>query len=171
MQSLTVFAQGPDASSDQKAPSLAVRDEQTWELPDAPSAVRGISTPREDYGESPDNSLGNLTVKTDVSQSRAGAPKSPAEEPYHWKGLILQSLAFEMLEDATRIMTADQHDRHLLLNKPFWSDYWASLQQFNMRRWNDGDSFKVNYVGHPLQGAIAGYIEVQNDPRGRDTVL
>lgn len=25
----------------------------------------------------------------------------------------------------------------------------------------------VNYVGHPMQGAISGYLEVQNDPRGR----
>jgi hypothetical protein len=72
-----------------------------------------------------------------------------------------------MLQNATRIMTADQKDRHLLLNKPFWSDYWASLQQFNMRRWNDGDSIKVNYIGHPMQGAISGYIQIQNDPRGR----
>src|SRR5207248_2523973 len=76
--------------------------------------------------------------------------------------------AFNMLSNATRIITADQSDRHLLLNKPYWSDYWASRQQFNMRRWNDGDSIKVNYIGHPMEGAIAGYIEVQNDPRGRE---
>ena len=37
-----------------------------------------------------------------------------------------------------------------------------------MHRWNDGDSIKVNYIGHPMEGAIAGYIEVQNDPRGRE---
>lgn len=92
---------------------------------------------------------------------------SPVVEPFHWKGLLLQSLSFDMLQNATRIMTADQRDRHILLNKPFWSDYWASLNQFNMRRWNDGDSIKVNYIGHPMQGAISGYIEVQNDPRGR----
>jgi hypothetical protein len=36
-----------------------------------------------------------------------------------------------------------------------------------MRRWNDGDSFVVNYVGHPVQGAVSAYIEIQNDPRGR----
>lgn len=88
-------------------------------------------------------------------------------ERFHWKGLILQSLAFDMLSNATRVMTADQGDRHLLLNKPFWSDYWASLGQFNMRRWNDGDGLDVNYVGHPMEGAIAGYLEIQNDPHGR----
>jgi hypothetical protein len=55
----------------------------------------------------------------------------------------------------------------MLGNKPFWHDYAASLKQFNMRRWNDGDSFVVNYVGHSLQGAVAGYIEIQNDPKAR----
>jgi hypothetical protein len=100
-------------------------------------------------------------------QSRKAEPASVAEEPYHWKGLLLQSFAFNALEDGVRVMTANQSDRHILLNKPFWSDYFASLQQFNMRRWNDGDSIPVNYIGHPMQGAISGYIEVQNDPRGR----
>lgn len=93
-------------------------------------------------------------------QSRQG-------ETFHWKGLLLQSFEFDMMQNATRIITAKQGDRHLLLNKPYWSDYWASLGQFNMRRWNDGDSIPVNYIGHPMEGAIAGYIEIQNDPRGR----
>jgi hypothetical protein len=113
----------------------------------------------------------DLAPSLDASQSHAPPPLNEMNEHYHWKGLLLQSFAFMMLEDGVRIITADQHDRHLLLNKPFWSDYWASLQQFNMRRWNDGDSIPVNYVGHPLQGAISGYIEVQNDPRGRDTII
>ncbi len=95
------------------------------------------------------------------------SPHPEVVEPFHWKGLLLQSLSFDLLQNVTRIMTADQNDRHILLNKPFWSDYWTSLRQFNMRRWNDGDSIPVNYIGHPMQGAIAGYIEVQNDPRGR----
>jgi len=94
-------------------------------------------------------------------------PHPAPVEPYHWKGLLMQSFAWDLLQNSTRIITANQKDRHLLLNKPYWSNYWASLGQFNMRRWNDGDSFKVNYIGHPMQGAIAGYIEVQNDPRGR----
>lgn len=101
------------------------------------------------------------------SPASYAAPAPLPEEHFHWKGLILQSLAFDMLSNATRVMTADQKDRHLLLNKPYWSDYWASLGQFNMRRWNDGDTFQVNYIGHPMEGAIAGYIEIQNDPRGR----
>jgi len=96
-----------------------------------------------------------------------GSAKEEDREPYHWKGLLLQSLAFHGIEVGVRIATADPKDMHILLNKPFWTDYWNSLQQFNMRRWNDGDSFGVNYIGHPMQGSISGYIEVLNDPRGR----
>src|ERR1700722_8638975 len=90
MQTLLVFAQGPDASSDQKAPSLAVRDEQSSELPEAPSVMRDASLPGEDHSESPDPSQTNLTLEADIKQSR-NSPTSPAKEPYHWKGLILQS--------------------------------------------------------------------------------
>jgi hypothetical protein len=35
----------------------------------------------------------------------------------------------------------------------------------NLHGWADGDPFYVNYVGHPLHGAIAGFIWVQNDRR------
>jgi hypothetical protein len=147
------------------------------ELPDAPSAVRSQATSNDPPIVAPiklDSSFTpakvdakELAISDYAGQSRK-RPDAERPEPYHWKGLLLQSFAFSGLENGVRIMTADQHDRHLLLNKPFWTDYWASLGQFNMRRWNDGDSFPVNYVGHPMQGAISGYIEVQNDPRGRE---
>jgi hypothetical protein len=37
----------------------------------------------------------------------------------------------------------------------------------SMHGWADGDEFYVNYVGHPFQGAIAGFVWVQNDRRYR----
>ncbi len=86
--------------------------------------------------------------------------------PYQWKGLLAQSLFFNVVENSFRAASDDQI-RRLLANKPFWHDYFASTKQFNMRRWNDGDDFLVNYVGHPMQGAVSGFIEIQNDPVGR----
>ena len=71
-----------------------------------------------------------------------------AGEKYHWGGLIAQSLFFNVIENTFRSASDDQI-RMLLANKPFWHDYVASIHQFNMRRWNDGDDFLVNYVGHP----------------------
>ncbi len=96
--------------------------------------------------------------------AKAGDPG--VGEPYHWRGLIAQSLFFNVIENSFRAASDDQI-RVLLANKPFWHDYVASMRQFNMRRWNDGDDFLVNYVGHPMQGAVSGFIEVQNDPAGR----
>jgi hypothetical protein len=80
---------------------------------------------------------------------------------YHWTGLLVQSFEFNVIEDAFR-MGSDNMLRSLLVTKPFWHDYFASLGQFNMRRWNDGDDFLVNYIGHPLQGSVTGYLEIQN---------
>ena len=34
----------------------------------------------------------------------------------------------------------------------------------NLHGWADGDEFYVNYVGHPMQGAVAGFLWTQNDP-------
>ncbi len=126
-----------------------------WPFPDAASTLPSSETgKRNGFRNDP------LPLYPAVSRPLPG-------ERFHWKGLILQSVAFDLISNVTRVMTADQIDRHILLNKPFWSDYWASLGQYNMRRWNDGDSFQVNYIGHPLEGAVAGYLEIQNDPRGR----
>lgn len=87
-------------------------------------------------------------------------------EPYHWRGLIAQSLFFSAVESSFRLANDDQI-RRLLARKPFWHDYFASIRRFNMGRWSDGDNFLVNYIGHPMQGAVSGFIEVQNDPVGR----
>jgi hypothetical protein len=89
------------------------------------------------------------------------------KEGYHWSGLIAQSLFFNVIENGFRVASDDQI-RTLLATKPFWHDYVASMNQFNMGRWNDGDDFLVNYVGHPMQGAVSGFIEIQNDPTGRE---
>jgi hypothetical protein len=89
------------------------------------------------------------------------------KEGYHWSGLIAQSLFFSVIENGFRIASDDQI-RALLATKPFWHDYAASIRHFNMHRWDDGDDFLVNYVGHPMQGAVSGFIEIQNDPAGRE---
>jgi hypothetical protein len=35
----------------------------------------------------------------------------------------------------------------------------------NLHGWADGDPFYVNYVGHPMQGAVSGRLFLLNDPR------
>ena len=67
---------------------------------------------------------------------------------------------FNVIENGFRAASDDQI-RTLLANKPFWHDYAASIRKFNMRRWNDGDDFLVNYTGHPMQGAVSGLFRCQ----------
>ena len=136
------------------------------ELPDSPGWSVPVAEPLSAAKDA--GGLGKAGF-AGLGESNALVPMQPQaeKEPFHWDGLLLQSFSFMLVQNATRVITADQHDRKLLLHKPYYSDYWASLGQFNMRRWNDGDSIPVNYIGHPMQGAISGYIEVQNDPRGR----
>ena len=117
----------------------------------------------------PPNFLSREAI-SEPSRSRLPPLTRPQEdEPdrgdfsYHWRPLLLESFAFISTEDLFRVST-DNTLRSLTVNKPFWHDYIASLHQFNMRRWNDGDDFLVNYIGHPMQGAVSGYIEVQNSP-------
>ena len=87
-------------------------------------------------------------------------------ERYHWKAMLWQSFAFFGIENGFRLMT-DPYFRHLTSAKPFWRDYFQCLKQWNMRRWSDGDDFLVAYIGHPMQGSVTEFIEIQNDPHAR----
>jgi hypothetical protein len=51
------------------------------------------------------------------------------------------------------------------LHGPFFKDYCRSVQ--SLHGWGDGGRFFTNYVAHPLQGSLLGFIQVQNDPKGR----
>lgn len=91
---------------------------------------------------------------------------APAREHFHWVPAILQTFEFLAIEHSLRLVT-DPYARYLVLHKPFWHDYFASADHFDMSRWGDGDYFLVNYIGHPLQGSITANIFIQNDPGGR----
>lgn len=142
-------------------------------LGDAPECASGERTPAPGSTEpSRSGCLDLPRVFKYVDQRLAFAAKQDSREGaeqtehYHWKGLLWQSFAFFGVENSFRLMT-DPYFRHLTADKPFWHDYIASLKQWNMGRWNDGDDFLVAYVGHPMQGSVTEFIEIQNDPHDR----
>jgi hypothetical protein len=90
----------------------------------------------------------------------------PPRERFHLRAALLQSLGFLVLEHGFRF-ASDPYLRYLVFHKPFWNDYLASADNFQMNRWGDGDDFLVNYIGHPLEGSVSGNIFIQNDPEGR----
>ena len=70
------------------------------------------------------------------------------------------SLKLLMIEHAVRIAFQDKTRREL--TGPFWRDYQRSLRIPG--QWEDGDSWLVNYIGHPIHGAAAGYIWLDHEP-------
>ena len=106
-------------------------------------------------------------VGQESDSQAAEADEDREVEGYHWKGLLWQSFAFIGAENAFRLAT-DHHLRYLISEGPYWHDYVASLKHWDMTRWSDGDDFLVDYIGHPMQGAVSAYLEIQNSPSQRN---
>jgi hypothetical protein len=85
-----------------------------------------------------------------------------AEPGFAWKPALLQSSLFLGVQHGSRFA---QKKMRRELGGPFLRDYFDSVR--NIRTWSDEDGILTNYVGHPMMGAIAGYFQVFNDPRGR----
>jgi hypothetical protein len=69
-------------------------------------------------------------------------------------GAIGDSIKLLFIEHGTRV--AFQEKTRSELAGPFWSDYKRSVRWPG--QWEDGDSWWVNYIGHPIHGAAAGLI-------------
>jgi hypothetical protein len=103
--------------------------------------------------------------RQDVKQS-TDLESGQITERYHWKGLLWQSLGFIAIENTYRLFT-DDYMRHLIAEGPYWRNYGISMTHWNMNRWSDGDDFLVDDIGHPMQGAVSAFIEIQNSPSAR----
>jgi hypothetical protein len=75
-------------------------------------------------------------------------------------GVVADSLKLLMVEHVTRIAFQEKTRREL--SGPFWPDYQRSVRL--PRQWADTDAWWVNYIGHPIHGAAAGYIWLDHDP-------
>jgi hypothetical protein len=76
-----------------------------------------------------------------------------------WDGLSRQSSLFLGVQHAFRLAT--EPGTRAGMRGPFFRGWMESVG--NLHGWSDGDPFYVNYIGHPMQGAVSGYIWTQND--------
>jgi hypothetical protein len=74
-------------------------------------------------------------------------------------GAFGDSLKLLLIEHTIRIAAQEKTRREL--SGPFWPDYRDSLRV--PRQWEDSDAWWVNYIGHPIHGASAGYIWLDHD--------
>lgn len=100
-----------------------------------------------------------ITETEDYDDSTANPP---LDKDFQWRVAIGQSLMFLGVQHGyafTQLKT-----RKALKGK-FFKDYAHSVK--SLRGWDDGGRFFTNYIAHPMQGSLTGFIFVQNDPRGR----
>jgi hypothetical protein len=81
-----------------------------------------------------------------------------------WDSLLRESMRFLTIQHGFRYAT-EEGTRHP--RQPFWKGYGRSVS--NLHGWSDGDPFRVNFVGHSVQGAVSGFIWARNDGRYRYT--
>lgn len=87
-------------------------------------------------------------------------PDVPSEK-FHWRPAILQSLMMQGVQHGYAL--AAQEKTRRALKGPFFKDYWRSLK--GLSGWDDGNRFFTNYIAHPMQGAMTGFIYAQNHDR------
>jgi hypothetical protein len=74
-------------------------------------------------------------------------------------GAFGDSVKLLVIEHTIRIAAQEKTRREL--EGPFWSDYRRSLRV--PQQWEDSDAWWVNYIGHPIHGASAGYLWLDHD--------
>lgn len=130
-----------------------------------PSGIQPPPPARDGFGdeEGPDNLEGDEATDSLVDDEATAAAADIPDAPrgFRWKSALEQSF----------LMLAIQHGYALTqpktrreLRGPFFKDYFRSVR--SLHGWADGGRFFTNYIAHPLQGATAGFIQVQNDPKG-----
>lgn len=75
-------------------------------------------------------------------------------------GAFTDSLKLLLIEHGWRV--AFQAKTRSELGGNFWSDYRRSVRIPD--QWDDSDSWWVNYIGHPIHGAAAGYLWLDHEP-------
>jgi hypothetical protein len=98
----------------------------------------------------------------DNSQYQDPAMLGISPTGFKWKSAILQSLIFIGVMHAFRMGT--EPGSRAELKGAFFPEYFDTIK--SLRGWRDGDPAYVNYLGHPFQGAVSGFIQIQNDPKG-----
>jgi hypothetical protein len=107
--------------------------------------------------------FGAVGVSTATTPSGQQSSADGIERPggFRWAAALRQSFYFVGIEHSIR-MTQRKTRREF--HGKFLSDYWTCVK--NIRGWGDGDGVFTNYVAHPMQGGVAGFIQIQNDPGG-----
>ena len=151
------------ASADQRA------TESVSGSPSSPSTSAGAGPSAADSpAPAPKPDTSSSTPPISKNGDMAGAvepPRRPAEfenRNIDWAGTANESFFFLSMQHGMRMIQVKTRRE---LDGRFFHDYRNAVG--GLAGWGDGDSILTNYVGHPMMGAGAGWILIQNDPKGK----
>jgi hypothetical protein len=145
-------------------------------LADCPFFTRSDSDPDttpEIFGTITAGASASSSELNEESNAFISTPSRSRPEKFHWGHALFESFTFLAIEQAY-VVHDDYHwvvvERGIPFNH-YWRDYKQSLSTWIHSGWDDGDPKMYSYLGHPIQGAMTEYIQIQNDPQGRDLEL
>jgi hypothetical protein len=83
-----------------------------------------------------------------------------------WSRVLGESFIFLSAQHGGNI-AMDSDTRNQLTHGDFWAKYAYCVEHYRWWRWKDDDPFGVDYIGHPMMGAVTSSIYEQNDPKQR----
>ena len=105
---------------------------------------------------------------TPADQQITEDPSDLAPAKSTLKGAITDSVRPLLLEHSMRARGVSAEDSQRA-GGPFFGDYFRSVRM--PQTWDDGDSWSVNYVGHPIHGAASGFIWLDHEDGAHDPQL
>ena len=159
---VAVITSAQDESSENKkdkdpeSKPLIIGSSSRWSW--QPKALIRRPTPFINFLESPPTSTQPVFRRELDTADQADGDRS-----FHWLMAIKQSLIFLGVQHGYALT---QPKTRRDLKGPFFKDYVRSVK--SLRGWEDGGRFFTNYVAHPMQGSLLGFIQIQNDPKGKN---
>lgn len=89
------------------------------------------------------------------------APDTATSGGFKYRAAITQSLMFLGVQHGYAIL--GQAKTRRALKGKFFKDYADSVK--SLHGWSDGGRFFTNYIAHPMQGSLTGFVYVQNSPQ------
>jgi hypothetical protein len=143
-------------------------------LPDEPAIPLDAGLPSRYAGRSTNRSLsaGEDGSSEGARPWLAGVTVPPPTHApkFQLRSTLRQEFEYLMVEHGFRLLQ-DPDLRRQLLHDPFFHNWFVSFDGYDLKRWGDGDDFLVNDIAHPMQGAVAGRIYLQNNPKERSLVI
>jgi len=138
------------------APSTVLREATQTISPSGPTPARTTSANRE------------AKIENEIARNTACENGKPSTEKcgVSWSRILGESLIFLSAQHGGNI-ALDSDTRDALTHGSFWGDYAYCIDHYRWSRWKDDDPFGVDYIGHPMMGAVTNAIYEQNDPKQR----